>query len=208
MPTGKGGDGNIQYCTITTVDESPLVPRPHLGGHRRRERAGDEGRRQELDEAERQDHGQPRLLGERAWWRRRTRRARRTSRTRASATTTSSAFVYKTTDYGQTWTSIVGNLPAKSVNVIREDPYNPNLLFVGVDFGLYVTIDGGKTWQEMKNGLPTQPVLRPEDPPARARPDRRHARARHLHHRHLGARRRSATRRSRRTSTCSTSSRR
>jgi hypothetical protein len=67
-------------------------------------------------------------------------------------------FVYKTTDYGQTWSSIVGNLPAKSVNVIREDPYNPNLLFVGMDFGLYVSIDGGTTWQEMKNGLPTQPV--------------------------------------------------
>jgi hypothetical protein len=67
-------------------------------------------------------------------------------------------FVYKTTDYGETWTSIAGNLPAKSVNVIREDPYNPNLLFAGMDFGLFVTIDGGKTWQEMKNGLPTQPV--------------------------------------------------
>jgi hypothetical protein len=44
------------------------------------------------------------------------------------------------------------------VNVIREDPYNPNLLFVGMDFGLFASIDGGKTWQEMKNGLPTQPV--------------------------------------------------
>jgi len=38
------------------------------------------------------------------------------------------AFVYKTADYGETWTSIAGNLPAKSVNVIREDPNNPNLL--------------------------------------------------------------------------------
>ena len=118
------------------------------------------------------------------------------------------AFVYKTTDYGQTWTSIAGNLPAKSVNVIREDPYNPNLLFVGMDFGLFVTIDGGKTWQEMKNGLPTQPVLRPEDPPARARPDRGHARPRDLHHRHLGARGGQRQDARGRTSTCSTSSRR
>ena len=45
------------------------------------------------------------------------------------------AFIYKTTDFGQTWTSIVGNLPAKTVNVIREDPKNPNLLFVGVELG-------------------------------------------------------------------------
>jgi len=68
------------------------------------------------------------------------------------------AFLYKTTDYGQTWTSIVGNLPAKAINVIREDSKNPNLLFVGVDFGLYVSIDGGKTWTEMKGNMPTQPV--------------------------------------------------
>ena len=68
------------------------------------------------------------------------------------------AFLYKTTDYGQTWTSIVGNLPAKAINVIREDPKNPNLLFVGADFGLFVSIDGGKTWTEMKGNMPTQPV--------------------------------------------------
>jgi len=55
------------------------------------------------------------------------------------------------------WTSIAGNLPNKAVNVVIEDAKNPNLLFAGVDFGLYVTIDGGKTWTEMK-GLPTQPV--------------------------------------------------
>jgi hypothetical protein len=68
------------------------------------------------------------------------------------------AFLYKTTDYGQTWTSIVGNLPAKTINVIREDPKNPNLLFVGVEWGVYVSIDGGKTWNEMKGNMPTQPV--------------------------------------------------
>ena len=53
--------------------------------------------------------------------------------------------------------SIVGNLPNQSVNVVIEDPKNPNLLFAGVDFGLYVTIDGGKIWTEMI-GIPTQPV--------------------------------------------------
>jgi len=67
-------------------------------------------------------------------------------------------FLYKTTDFGQTWTSIAGNLPNKAINVIREDPKNPNLLFVGADFGLYVSIDGGKTWTEMKGNMPTQPV--------------------------------------------------
>ncbi len=68
------------------------------------------------------------------------------------------AFVYKTTDFGQTWTSIGGNLPAKTINVIREDPKNPNLLFVGAEHGLYVSIDGGKTWNDMQGNMPTQPV--------------------------------------------------
>jgi hypothetical protein len=68
------------------------------------------------------------------------------------------AYLYKTADFGATWSSVTGNLPAKSINVIREDPYNPNLLFVGMDWGVYVTIDGGKTWAELKNGMPTQPV--------------------------------------------------
>jgi len=52
----------------------------------------------------------------------------------------------------------VGNLPVQSVNVIREDPYNPNLLFVGMDWGVFASIDGGKAWTELKNGMPTQPV--------------------------------------------------
>jgi hypothetical protein len=67
-------------------------------------------------------------------------------------------FVYKTTNYGQTWTSIAGNLPQEPVNVIREDPRNPELLFVGTDFAVYVSIDGGRTWTKMKFNMPTQPV--------------------------------------------------
>ena len=66
--------------------------------------------------------------------------------------------VWKTTDYGATWTSIVGNLPTEAVNVIREDRKNPNLLFVGTDFGLYASLDGGKSWQRMKNGMTTNPM--------------------------------------------------
>jgi hypothetical protein len=67
-------------------------------------------------------------------------------------------FVYKTTDYGQTWTSIAGDLPEGPVNVVREDVRNSNLLFAGTDFGVYVSIDAGKHWTKMKNNMPTQPV--------------------------------------------------
>ena len=65
-------------------------------------------------------------------------------------------YVFKTIDYGRTWTSVAGNLPAKgNVNAIREDYDNPDLIFVGTEFGLYVTLDGGKDWKRFSNGLPS-----------------------------------------------------
>jgi hypothetical protein len=67
-------------------------------------------------------------------------------------------FVYKTTDYGQTWTSIAANLPPGPINVIREHHENPNLLFVGTEFQVFASIDGGASWISMKNNMPTQPV--------------------------------------------------
>src|SRR5262249_36478335 len=67
-------------------------------------------------------------------------------------------FLYKSTDYGATWTSIAGNLPKRSINVIFEDYQNPKLLFVGNDGGVYVTIDGGAHWSAMKGNMPTVPV--------------------------------------------------
>src|SRR5262249_17137920 len=67
------------------------------------------------------------------------------------------SYLYKTTDYGATWTSISANLPVNPVNVVREDPDNASLLFAGTDDGLYVTIDGGKRWVRMTN-IPNVPV--------------------------------------------------
>ena len=64
-------------------------------------------------------------------------------------------YVYKTTDFGETWTSITGNLPEGNVNVIREDPKNRNLLYLGNEYGFYVTLNGGKEWKRFMNGLPT-----------------------------------------------------
>ncbi|HEY0006321.1 MAG TPA: hypothetical protein VGB17_16185 [Pyrinomonadaceae bacterium] len=65
-------------------------------------------------------------------------------------------YLYKTTDFGRTWTSITGDLPDKgSAYVIREDPVNPRVLFAGTEFGVYVTIDGGAHWTKLQNNLPT-----------------------------------------------------
>lgn len=70
-------------------------------------------------------------------------------------------YVFATEDGGRTFRSIVANLPTGSpdfVHVIKEDPRNENLLFVGTDVGAYVSTDRGKSWQRFMNGLPTVPV--------------------------------------------------
>ncbi|MGA2362326.1 MAG: hypothetical protein ABSG73_07670 [Candidatus Aminicenantales bacterium] len=64
-------------------------------------------------------------------------------------------YVWKSTDYGKTWTSIAPGLPAGPVNVIREDPVNENILYAGTDMGVYVTTDGGRTWMTLGANLPT-----------------------------------------------------
>ena len=64
-------------------------------------------------------------------------------------------YLYVTRDYGATFTNITNNLPAwGNVNVVREDPKNKELLYVGTEFGLYVSLDGGKTYKEFMSGLP------------------------------------------------------
>ena len=67
-------------------------------------------------------------------------------------------YVYKTENFGETWTSLSENLPNEPVNVIYEDQKNPNLLFVGSDTGIFVSINGGKNWVKMNNNIPNVPV--------------------------------------------------
>jgi photosystem II stability/assembly factor-like uncharacterized protein len=65
-------------------------------------------------------------------------------------------YLFVTRDYGETWTSIVGDLPPiGNINVIREDPKNKDLLYVGTEFGLFISLDGGKHWKRFMSGLPT-----------------------------------------------------
>jgi photosystem II stability/assembly factor-like uncharacterized protein len=64
-------------------------------------------------------------------------------------------YIYKSTDFGQTWEDISGNIPCGPVNVIREDPKKKNILYLGTDLGVYVTLDGGKSWDSLSNNLPT-----------------------------------------------------
>ncbi|MEN8154300.1 MAG: hypothetical protein ABFR75_09785 [Acidobacteriota bacterium] len=65
------------------------------------------------------------------------------------------AYVWKSTDQGKNWKDISSNIPCGPVNVIREDPKNSKVLYVGTDFGVYVTLNGGKNWEVLANNLPT-----------------------------------------------------
>ncbi len=157
LTTGKGGDGNIQYCTITTIDESPLVEGLLWVGT-------DDGNVWVKQPANKDwTKLNDKITGNPGYW---------VSRVTASYHDPGTAYVsytgyrrddfrafaYKTSDYGETWTSIASNLPAEPINVIKEDHKNPNLLFVGTEFAVYISINGGKSWTKMKTNMPTQPV--------------------------------------------------
>jgi photosystem II stability/assembly factor-like uncharacterized protein len=67
-------------------------------------------------------------------------------------------YIFKSSDFGKTLTSIVANIPAGSVNVIREDPTDPRILYVGTDFGAFVSMDGGRQWNVLGRNLPSVQV--------------------------------------------------
>ena len=67
-----------------------------------------------------------------------------------------SPYVYVTENYGETWKNITSNLPKDySVYVIKEDPINPNLLFVGTEESVYFSYDRGLSWEKLGSQLPT-----------------------------------------------------
>jgi photosystem II stability/assembly factor-like uncharacterized protein len=68
-------------------------------------------------------------------------------------------YLFKTTDYGQTWTKLTGNLPGDALTrVIREDPHRRGLLYVGTETGLYISFDDGVNWQPFQSNLPVTPI--------------------------------------------------
>jgi photosystem II stability/assembly factor-like uncharacterized protein len=65
-------------------------------------------------------------------------------------------YLFKTADYGKSWSNVAGNLPVKGpINALREDYDNPNLLFVGTEFGLSVSLNAGKEWSKFMTNLPS-----------------------------------------------------
>jgi hypothetical protein len=65
-------------------------------------------------------------------------------------------YLLKSKDRGRTWASIAGDLPDRHVVwSIVEDHVNPDLLFAGTEFGLFITVDGGRHWVQLRSGVPT-----------------------------------------------------
>ncbi len=68
-------------------------------------------------------------------------------------------YIFKTTDYGKTWTKIVNGIPDNDfVHAVREDPVKQGLLFAGTEHGIYVSFDDGAQWQSIRQNLPDTQV--------------------------------------------------
>ncbi len=151
------GEGNVTYCTLTTIAESPVQPGLIWTG-------SDDGKVQVTNNGGATWLDRTAALGAAGapvnFW---------VSRVFPSPHAAGTCFVaktgwrfdefepllYKTTDYGETWTSIAGDLPAgKAVNAVVQDRKNPGLLFVGTEQGVYATLDGGTSWLPFKNNMP------------------------------------------------------
>lgn len=163
------GEGHISYCTITTLAESSVKPGVIWAG-------ADDGKVQVTKDGGATWFDRTAKIaavgGPENFW---------VSRVFVSPHDAGTAFVaktgwrfddfrpclYKTTDYGETWTSITADLPQKSINVVVQDRKNPNLLFVGTEQGVYVSIDGGGRWVALKNNMPwvkvTDLVIHPRE---------------------------------------------
>jgi photosystem II stability/assembly factor-like uncharacterized protein len=68
-------------------------------------------------------------------------------------------YLYKTSDYGKTWTKIVTGIPEGAfTRVIREDPVRKGLLYAGTETGLYISFDDGASWRAFRQNLPAVPI--------------------------------------------------
>jgi photosystem II stability/assembly factor-like uncharacterized protein len=71
---------------------------------------------------------------------------------------TDDPLVYVTEDFGETWKSLRANLPRGSSRTLREDLSNPELLYLGTEFGIWASVDRGQSWNKINANLPTVAV--------------------------------------------------
>ncbi len=150
--------GNVPHCTITTIAESPLDPDILLVGT-------DDGLVHWTDDGGKtwRNVSDAFPLKPHNWWCSRVELSRFDRQTAYVSFTgyredDFRPFVFMTSDGGRHWQSIVGDLPEGPVNVIREDPRNGRVLYVGTEFGVYVSLDRGRRWRMLNQGIPRAPI--------------------------------------------------
>ncbi len=159
-PVKIAGKGHMMHCTISTISESSIKPGVIWVGtddghvHLTRDHGGNWA---ELTE-ELTNSGAPSEM-----W---------VSRVAASKHEEGRAyisksgyrqdifkpFIFKTEDFGKTWTKIDEGLPDAPVSVVYEDQDNENLLYAGTDMGVYVSFNRGSKWQSLQQNMPIVPV--------------------------------------------------
>ena len=152
-------DGIANYGNLTSVEESSLVPGLIYAGT-------DDGNLQvSLDDGETWENVVGRIPGlpERTYVSRVEPSHHEEGRVYATfdghRNGDYAAYAYVSEDYGQSWRAIADGLPdGWAVNVIVEHHRAPNLLFIGNEVGVFVSVDRGESWVQLKNNLPTVPV--------------------------------------------------
>lgn len=150
--------GDVPHCTVTTIAPSPVARGLLFAGtdDGRLWRTSDDGAHW-TDLTDRLEGLPPRL-----WISRVEPSPHDADRVYVSATgyreDLRDAFLYLSTDGGETFRSIVNDLPQQSINAVREHPRNPDCVLVGTEFGVFVSIDGGSSWNPFGSDLPTVPV--------------------------------------------------
>ena len=153
--TAGGQPGNVPFGTLTTIDESPF----HFG---LLYTGSDDGRIHVTKDGGSSWTRVDETLPEDLWISRVEASRHDTSRVYATLNGYTydhfESYVYRSDDYGATWTRIGTDLPAEPVNVVLEDPAHEDIVYVGTDHGLYVSLDRGTTFMAMDAGLPDAPV--------------------------------------------------
>jgi photosystem II stability/assembly factor-like uncharacterized protein len=159
MTRGDGG-GNVPYGTITTIAESPLrFSLLYTGTDDGRLHVSQDGgyNWKAIDEGDKKSKVK-RQLPQGLWVSRII--ASRWSEPRVYAALSGyrlddfRPYLYVSEDMGVTWTPIATDLPFEPINVVREDPKNPEILYVGTDGGVYVSFDRGRHFMAWTSGLP------------------------------------------------------
>jgi len=153
--------GNIEFCTLTSISESPLTPGLiWCGTDDGKVQVTRDGGASWIDRTAAIDaagapadfyvtrvaashHDEGRAYISKSGWHRDDYRP----------------FVLRTDDFGATWTDLSAGLPEGTVYVVVEDRKNPDLLFAGTEFGVFATLDGGQVWSAMGTGLPSNAMV-------------------------------------------------